>query len=221
MLTAFLDQFGGNVAEVEKLLLTNKIFVDRCENVGYVSREELIGLGITGPILRASGVPRDLRRDKPYLVYDRLDFDVITLTESDALARFYVRLAEIKESAKILRQASHAMPAGPYNAGNPKRVLPGKERIYTKMEELIHDFMLINMGVDPPVGEVYHAIEASKGELGFYIVSDGTGNPWRLKIRTPSTNNLSSLPLMLRGALISDIVAIIGSIDPVMGEADK
>jgi NADH-quinone oxidoreductase subunit D len=221
ILTAFLNQFGESVAEVEKLLLTNKIFIDRCENVGYVSREELIQLGITGPILRASGVPRDLRRDKPYLVYDKLDFDIITLTESDALARFYVRLAEMKESAKILRQAADAMPSGLYNAGNPKQVLPGKERIYTKMEELIHDFMLINLGVDPPVGEVYHAIEASKGELGFYIVSDGTGNPWRLKIRSPSTNNLSSLPLMLRGALISDIVAIIGSIDPVMGEADK
>jgi NADH-quinone oxidoreductase subunit D len=221
MLNAFLGQVGQSISEVEKLLLTNKIFIDRCENVGYISREELIQLGITGPILRASGVPRDLRRDKPYLVYDKLDFDVITLTESDALARFYVRLAEVKESAKMLRQASAQLPAGPYNAGDPKKVLPGKERIYTKMEELIHDFMLINMGIDPPVGEVYHAIEASKGELGFFIVSDGTGHPWRLKIRTPSTNNLSSLPLMLRGALISDIVAIIGSIDPVMGEADK
>jgi NADH-quinone oxidoreductase subunit D len=221
LLTAFLDQFGDRVAEVEKLLLTNKIFIDRCENVGFVSREELIGLGITGPILRASGVPRDLRRDKPYLVYDKFDFNVITATESDALARFYVRLAEIKESAKILRQASSQLPAGPYRADDPKRVLPGKERIYTKMEELIHDFMLINLGVDPPVGEVYQAIEASKGELGFTIISDGTGHPWRLKIRAPSTNNLSALPLMLRGAMISDIVAIIGSIDPVMGEADK
>jgi NADH-quinone oxidoreductase subunit D len=221
MLNAFLGQFGGNLDEVEKLLLTNKIFIDRCENVGTISRDDLIKLGITGPILRASGVPRDLRRDKPYLVYDKLEFDVITATESDSLARFYVRLAEVKESAKILRQAGAQIPAGAFRADDPKKVLPGKERVYTKMEELIHDFMLINMGIDPPVGEVYHAIEASKGELGFYIVSDGTGHPWRLKIRTPSTNNLSSLPLMLRGALISDIVAIIGSIDPVMGEADK
>jgi len=221
MLKRYLGEFKEAVAEIEKLLETNRIFIDRCENVGYISRDELIGLGVTGPILRASGVPRDLRRDAPYLVYDRLDFDVITLTESDALARFYVRLAEMKESARILRQALDAMPAGPFRAGEPKKVLPAKERTYTRMEELIQDFMPINMGIDPPVGEVYHAVESSKGELGFTLVSDGTGHPWRMKIRSPSTNNLSALAPMLRGALISDIVAIIGSIDPVMGEADK
>jgi len=221
MLKRYLGEFKEAVAEIEKLLETNRIFIDRCENVGYISRDELIGLGVTGPILRASGVPRDLRRDAPYLVYDRLDFEVITLTESDALARFYVRLAEMKESARILRQALDAMPAGPFRAGEPKKVLPAKERTYTRMEELIQDFMLINMGIDPPVGEVYHAVESSKGELGFTLVSDGTGHPWRMKIRSPSTNNLSALAPMLRGALISDIVAIIGSIDPVMGEADK
>ena len=221
MLKRYLGEFKEAVAEIEKLLETNRIFIDRCENVGYISRDELIGLGVTGPILRASGVPRDLRRDAPYLVYDRLDFEVITLTESDALARFYVRLAEMKESARILRQALDAMPTGPFRAGEPKKVLPAKERTYTRMEELIQDFMLINMGIDPPVGEVYHAVESSKGELGFTLVSDGTGHPWRMKIRSPSTNNLSALAPMLRGALISDIVAIIGSIDPVMGEADK
>jgi len=221
MLKRYLGEFKEAVAEIEKLLETNRIFIDRCENVGYISRDELIGLGVTGPILRASGVPRDLRRDAPYLVYDRLDFEVITLTESDALARFYVRLAEMKESARILRQALDAMPAGPFRAGEPKKVLPAKERTYTRMEELIQDFMLINMGIDPPVGEVYHAVESSKGELGFTLVSDGTGHPWRMKIRSPSTNNLSALAPMLRGALISDIVAIIGSLDPVMGEADK
>jgi NADH-quinone oxidoreductase subunit D len=176
---------------------------------------------LTGPILRAAGVPRDLRADKPYLVYDQLDFDVVTLTESDSLARFYIRIAEMKESANILRQALEKLPAGPYSAGDTKRVLPRKDRTYTKMEELIHDFMLINIGIDPPVGEVYHAVESSKGELGFSIISDGTGHPWRMKIRSPSTNNLSALPLLLKGAMISDIVAIIGSIDPVMGEADK
>jgi len=221
MLRQFLGEFGADLAEVEKLLSTNRIFVDRCENVGFISREDAIGLGITGPILRAAGVPRDLRRDKPYLVYDRLDFDVITLTESDALARFYVRIAEMKESASILRQALDGMPGGAYRSDDPKKVAPLKERVYTKMEELIHDFMLVNMGINPPVGEVYHGIESSKGELGFYIVSDGTGNPWRMKIRSPSANNLSALPLMLRGCMISDIVAVIGSIDPVMGEADK
>jgi NADH-quinone oxidoreductase subunit D len=221
MLNQFLQEFGQDLEEVEKLLRTNRIFIDRCESVGWISKEDAIGLGLTGPILRAAGVPRDLRRDNPYLVYKDLDFDVITLTESDALARFYVRIAEMKESAKILRQAVDRLPAGPIHAHEPKKVLPSKERIYTRMEELIHDFMLINTGINPPVGEIYQAIESSKGELGFTIVSNGTGQPWRMKIRSPSMTNLSALPLMLKGGMISDIVAVIGSLDPVMGEADK
>jgi NADH-quinone oxidoreductase subunit D len=221
MLTQFLGEFDHDLDEVQGLLQTNRIFIDRCENVGYLSKEDLISWGVTGPVLRASGVPRDLRRDVPYLVYHEFDFEVITLTESDALARFYVRIAEMRESAKILRQALQKLPEGPYNAFATKHVLPPKDRVYTRMEELIHDFMLINSGINPPVGEVYHAIESSKGELGFYIVSDGTGHPWRMKIRTPSTCNLSALPLMLKGGMLSDIVAVIGSLDPVMGEADK
>ncbi len=221
MLRTFLAHMETDLKEVEALLQRNKIFVDRCENVGYISQADAIAWGVTGPVLRAAGVPRDLRRDQPYLVYPELDFNVITLTESDALARFYVRVAEIRESAKILRQALDMLPEGPYNALETKKVLPKKERTYTKMEELIHDFMLINMGINPPVGEVYHAVESSKGELGFYIVSDGTGHPWRMKIRSPSTCNLSALPIMLKGGMISDIVAVIGSLDPVMGEADK
>jgi NADH-quinone oxidoreductase subunit D len=221
MLRQFLSEFDADVREVEKLLQNNRIFIDRCENVGHISREDAIAWGLTGPLLRAAGVPRDLRRDVPYLVYPELDFKVITFTESDALARFYVRLAEMYESTGILRQALDKLPEGPYNAFETKKVLPAKERTYTRMEELIHDFMLINLGIDPPVGEVYHAVESSKGELGFYLVSDGTGHPWRMKIRSPSTCNLSTLPIMLKGGMISDIVAIIGSMDPVMGEADK
>jgi NADH-quinone oxidoreductase subunit D len=221
MLNRFLEEFRQDIAEVEKLLSRNRIFIDRCEGVAYVSKEDAIAIGLTGPLLRAAGVPRDLRRDNPYLVYPELDFDVITLQESDALARFYVRLAETKESAKILRQALDKMPDGPFNANETKRVLPKKERTYTRMEELIHDFMLINIGIDPPAGEIYQGVESSKGELGFYIVSDGTGHPWRMKIRSPSMSNLQALPIMLRGGMISDIVAAIGSLDPVMGEADK
>lgn len=221
MLTAFLDEFNQDLAEVEALLSTNRIFIDRCENTGYISREDAVGLGITGPILRATGVPHDLRRDNPYLVYPELDFDVITLTEGDSLARFYVRIAEMKESAKMLRQTLQKMPQGAIHTRDTKKVLPKKERTYTRMEELIHDFMLINIGIDPPVGEVYHGIESSKGEFGLYIISDGTGNPWRMKIHSPSMVNISALPVMLKGAMVSDIVAIIGSIDPVMGEADK
>jgi NADH-quinone oxidoreductase subunit D len=214
MLNTFLGELDGDVADVEKLLLNNRIFIDRCENVGYLSKEDAIDLGLTGPLLRAAGVPRDLRRDNPYLVYPELEFNVVTATESDVLARFYVRLGEIRESAKILRQAVQKLPGGPIHAHEPKRVLPGKERTYTKMEELIHDFMLINIGV-------YQGIESSKGEFGVYIVSDGTGHPWRLKIHSPSMTNLSALPKMLKGAMVSDIVAIIGGLDPVMGEADK
>ncbi len=221
MLKQFLGEFKQDIAEVEYLLATNRIFIDRCEGVGYVSREDAVAIGLTGPMIRAAGVPRDLRRDKPYLVYPQMDFDVITLPESDALARFYVRLAETKESAKILRQALEKLPDGPYNAFETKRVLPKKERTYTRMEELIHDFMLINLGIDPPAGEIYQGVESSKGELGFYIVSDGTGHPWRMKIRSPSMTNLQGLPMMLKGGMISDIVAVIGSLDPVMGEADK
>jgi len=221
MLSAFLDKLGDGLHEVEKLLCMNKIFIDRCEDVGYLSKEELISLGITGPLLRAAGVPRDLRRDNPYLVYSEFDFDVITFSESDVLARFYVRLNEIKQSERILRQALEKIPQGPIHAQEAKKVLPKKERIYTRMEELIQDFMLINLGVDPPVGEVYQGIESSKGEFGLYIVSDGTGHPWRMKIHSPSMVNLSGLAPMVKGAMISDIVAVIGSIDPVMGEADK
>jgi NADH-quinone oxidoreductase subunit D len=221
MLHRFLAELDKDVSEVERLLLNNKIFIDRCENIGHVSREEAIAMGMTGPILRASGVSRDLRRDNPYLVYPEFDFDVVTLTEGDALARFYVRLLEIKESGKILRQALEQLPEGPIFAQGPKKVLPRKERIYTRMEELIQDFMLINIGIDPPVGEVYQGIESSKGEFGIFLVSDGTGHPWRMKIRSPSMVNLSALPMMVQGEMVSDIVAIIGSIDPVMGEADK
>lgn len=221
MLNQFLGEFGEDVEEVERLLQNNRIFIDRCEGVGVISPEECVRMGVTGPLLRAAGIARDLRRDVPYLVYSDLDFNVVTAKESDALARFYVRVEEMKESASILRQALDRLPTGPVNAMEPKRVLPRKERTYTRMEELIHDFILINTGIDPPVGEVYHAVESSKGELGFYIMSDGTGHPWRMKIRSPSMTNIQALPLMLKGGMISDIVAVVGSLDPVMGEADK
>ncbi|HEV8538906.1 MAG TPA: NADH dehydrogenase (quinone) subunit D [Bacteroidota bacterium] len=217
----FLDQLPDSLDECEKLLIKNRIFIDRCEGVGYISKEKAINIGLTGPVLRACGVEHDLRRDEPYLVYSDLDFDIPTYGDGDTLARFYVRMEEMRQSLKILRQALDKIPPGPVNASEPKRVLPQKERTYGKMEELIHDFMLVNFGINPPIGEVYHAIEGSKGELGFYIVSLGEGCPWRLKIRSPSFVNLQALPGMLKGGMISDVVAVIGSLDPVMGEADK
>lgn len=217
----FLEQFPEKLEECEKVLIRNRIFIDRCEGIGHVSKEDSIAIGLTGPLLRAAGVDHDLRRDEPYLVYDKLDFDVPVYTEGDVLARFYVRVHEMRESVSLINQAIDKMPEGPVHSHDPKRVLPKKERVYSKMEELIHDFMIINFGIEPPSGEVYHAIEASKGELGFYIQSRGEGYPWRLKIRSPSFYNIQSLPLMLQGGMVSDVVAIIGGLDPVMGEADK
>ncbi len=217
----FLDQFGEKLEECNKLLVKNRIFLERCEGVGYISKQDAVDMGLTGPCLRASGVMHDLRRDEPYLVYNEFDFEIPVYTDGDTLARFYVRMREMRESVKILRQALEKIPEGPIHANDAKRVLPRKERTYAKMEELIHDFMIVNFGINPPIGEVYHAIEGSKGELGFYIASHGEGYPWRLKIRSPSFVNLQALPPMLKGGMISDVVAVIGSVDPVMGEADK
>lgn len=217
----FIDQLPKKFNECITMLNTNRIFVERMDGVGVITKEKAIAMGLSGPNLRAVGVNMDLRKAQPYLVYNDLDFDVPVYTEGDCLARYYVRVNEVKESIKIIRQCLEKIPSGPVHANEPKKVLPRKERIYTKMEELIHDFMLINFGVNPPVGEIYHAVEASKGELGFYIQSRGEGHPWRLKIRSPSFMNLQSVPLIVEGRMISDIVAILGSLDPVMGEADK
>ncbi len=221
MISAFLDQFPAKLDESVRLLNTNRIFIERTDGVGVISREKAVAMGMTGPCLRGTGVEHDIRRFEPYLVYSELDFDVPTFTEGDALARYYVRLNEIKQSVLIIRQALAKIPTGPIHAFEPKKVLPRKDRVYTKMEELIHDFMIINFGIEPPAGEIYHAVEGSKGELGFYIQSRGGAQPWRMKIRSPSFMNIQSVPLLVKDELISDIVAILGSVDPVMGEADK
>ncbi|HEY4612877.1 MAG TPA: NADH-quinone oxidoreductase subunit D, partial [Bacteroidota bacterium] len=221
MVWTYIKEFPDNLTECEKLLNKNRIFVERTDGIGVMSAEQALDLGVTGPNLRACGVELDLRRANPYLVYDKMDFEVPTFEGGDTLARYYQRMEEMRESTKIVRQAMEQMPKGDIHAGKPKNVLPRKQRVYTKMEELIHDFMIVNFGIDPPTGEIYHAVEAPKGELGFYIYSNGEGCPWRLKIRSPSFVNLQALPLLINGAMISDVVAIIGSIDPVMGEADK
>ena len=217
----FIDQFEDNLTECEKLINTNRIFIERVDGVGVIGKEEAIDLGFTGPNIRASGLAYDLRRVQPYLKYNEIDFDVPVYTEGDCLARYFVRLDEMRESTKIVRQVLDKMPQGEVLLNQPKKVLPHKTEIYTKMEELIHDFMIVNFGINPPEGEIYHAIEGSKGELGFYLVSKGEGHPWKCKIRSPSFNNIQVLPRLLEGQMISDVVAIIGSIDPIMGEADK
>ncbi|HVN49531.1 MAG TPA: NADH dehydrogenase (quinone) subunit D [Bacteroidota bacterium] len=221
MIGTFLSEFPKNLSDSAKLINTNNIFIGRTDGIGVIQPEQAIDLGMTGPGLRACGIEHDLRRANPYLIYNDLDFHIPTYEGGDCLARYYVRLDEMKESTKIVQQVLQKIPQGDVHAFQPKKVLPRKERIYTKMEELIHDFMLINAGVEPPIGEIYHAVESPKGELGFYIKSNGEGHPWRMKIRSPSMVNLQSLPIMAKGAMISDVVAIIGSIDPIMGEADK
>ncbi len=217
----FIDEFPRNLNEMARMLNKNRIFLDRTVGVGAISAQDAVEIGFSGPNLRACGIDYDLRTFSPYLVYDQLSFDVVTEKDGDCFARYMVRMREMEESVKIVRQALEKMPAGPVKADLPKKVLPEKERVYTKMEELIHDFVIVNDGVHPPVGDAYVAIEGSKGELGFYIISDGSGVPWRLKIRSPSFCSLQALPILLKGQMISDIVAIIGSIDPIMGEADK
>ncbi len=214
-------EFPKELKYFEGLVHRNKIFIDRVAGIGIIGKEKAISLGLTGPTLRGSGVPRDLRRDEPYLIYDKLDFNVITFPEGDVWARYMVRIEEMKESQKMILQLIDNMPKGEHILNSPKKTLPRKKEIYTNMEELINDFMLINFGAAPEIGEAYTAIESPKGELGFYIVSDGTGHPWKMKIRSPAASNLQSLSYMVEGSMISDVVACIGSIDPIMGEADK
>jgi NADH-quinone oxidoreductase subunit D len=221
MIRQFLAELKPAIGEMEKLLLTNRIFIDRLEGIGILSAEDAIALGVTGPNLRASGVEYDVRRSKPYLFYNELDFRIPTFKEGDCLARYYQRGEEVKESINILSQCLDKMPQGDVMANEPKKVLSHKTEIYSKMEELIHDFMIINQGINPPVGDVFFSAENPKGELGFYIVSNGTGCPWKLKIHSPSFCNLQAVSQLCKGAMVSDVVAIIGSLDPVMGEADK
>jgi NADH-quinone oxidoreductase subunit D len=221
MIRAFLEGLPEAVNEIAALLHKNRIFIERTSGIGIMPPDEALDIGWTGPSLRGSGIASDLRRDNPYLVYNELDFDVITRQECDVLARYLCRFDEIRQSAKIIRQCLDNLPKGDYSSRDAKAVIPKKGQVYSGMEELINDFMLVNFGQSAPVGEVYNGIEAPKGELGWYLVSNGTGFPWRSKIRSPSFVNLQALSRLLEGAMISDIVAIIGSIDPIMGEADK
>ncbi len=218
---AYLRQFPDALSQCEKLLNRNRIFVDRMAGIGYCPPEKAIQLGLSGPALRGSGIAHDIRRDEPYLFYDQVDFDVITNNDCDCWGRYQVRVQEMRESVKICHQVLDKMKPGPVMANDPNHVLPRKAEIYTKMEELINDFMLVNFGTMPEAGESYFALESPKGELGFFVVSDGTGYPWKMKIRSPSSSNLQALQYMVEGSMIADVVAIIGSVDPVMGEADK
>ena len=217
----FCDEVSEVIEEVDKLLTRNPIFIGRTRDVGYISRKDAIGYGLTGPNLRGSGVEFDMRKNHPYLGYEKYDFDIPIGKVGDSFDRYLVRMEEMKESVKILRQVCEKLPKGPVNITDPKGTLPDKEKVMMSMEELIHHFIVATQGIDAPEGEVYFGAENPKGELGFYINSKGGGVPHRLKIRSPSFVNLSILPKLLPGHMISDVVAILGSLDFVMGECDR
>ena len=224
----FLDEVVVNLDESETLLTRNRIFVDRTRDVGVISRELAIDYGLTGPNLRGSGVDYDVRKAHPYLVYKDLEFDIPVGSVGDSYDRYLVRMEEMRQSVRILHQCLDRLPGGPDNSGKEpinvadgKVVLPPKNKVLTSMEELIHQFMIVTQGVNAPAGEVYFGAENPKGELGFYINSRGGGTPYRLKIRAPSFVNLSILPAVLPGHLMSDVVSILGSFDFVMGECDR
>ena len=217
----FCDEVIPVVDEIDGLLTKNRIFVDRTKDLGVITKEDAISYGISGPNLRGSGIDHDLRKRHPYLGYEQYDFDVPLGSVGDCYDRYLVRMEEIRQSVKIIRQVLQKMPSGPIAVNDPKNVAPPKTTVLTKMEELIHHFILHTEGVDAPAGEVYFGHENPKGELGFYIYSKGGGTPHRLKIRSPSFVNLSVLPRIMNGCMMSDVVAILGSLDFVMGECDR
>lgn len=217
----FIPECWKAIDEVDQLLTRNRIFVDRTRDIGILKKEDALDYGVTGPNLRGSGIAFDLRKNHPYLCYSEFDFDIPVGTVGDAYDRYLIRIEEMRQSLHILKQCVTRMPRGPINIPDQKTVLPPKEEVLTKMEQLIHQFILVTEGFDAPSGEVYFEAENPKGQLGFYIHSKGGGVPYRLKIRGPSFCNLSVLPHLLPGSMLSDTVAILGSLDFVMGECDR
>jgi NADH-quinone oxidoreductase subunit D len=217
----FLSGFQEKVDIYEALLTENPIWKKRTRGVGIISADDAIALGLSGPALRASGVDWDLRKHLPYSGYDRYEFDVPRGTRGDVYDRYLVRIEEMRQATRICRQALDGLPAGPVQAEAPRVVPPEKERVLTTIEGLIHHFKIMMEGYSVPAGEVYVAVESPRGELGFYVRSDGGTKPYRLKVRTPSFANLESLSTMAKGQMIADMVAIIGSIDIVLGEVDR
>lgn len=221
LLQKFIKEFIPNLQEIDNLLTRNRIFVERTRDIGVITKEQAIAYGITGPNLRGCGVEYDVRKAHPYLDYDQYDFDIPLGSVGDCYDRYLVRLEEMRQSVKILRQVIDKLPGGPINVEDRKNMPPSKAEVLTKMEELIHHFIIHTEGIDAPVGEVYFGAENPKGELGFYINSRGGGVPHRLKIRAPSFVNLSILSEILKNHMMSDVVAILGSLDFVMGECDR
>jgi NADH-quinone oxidoreductase subunit D len=218
----FLDVFPGHVKEYEDLLTKNRIWLGRTQGVGVLSAEDAIAIGVSGPSLRGSGVSYDVRKAFPYSSYDEFDFDVPVQTAGDCYARYLVRVAELRESVKIIRQAMKKVPPeGPIRTEAPGIVPPSREEMKTSIEGLIYHFKIFTEGFAPPPGEVYQCIESPRGELGFFVASDGSAKPYRVKVRAPSFVNLQALPKLAEGRLIADVVACIGTIDIVLGEVDR
>jgi NADH-quinone oxidoreductase subunit D len=215
---ARLDQV---LSDCDKLLSRNRVFIDRMANVGKLSKEEAISYGLTGPLLRAAGVSYDVRKAHPYLVYDRMDFEVPLGDRGDNYDRYNVRFQEMYQSKRIIEQAIAALPEGPVTITDPKVVLPDKEKVYNSIEGLMNHFKLIMEGIHVPAGEVYQAVEGGNGELGFYIVSDGSGRPYRVRVRPPCFLGMGALNKMLIGRMIPDIITTFGMINMIGGECDR
>jgi NADH-quinone oxidoreductase subunit D len=217
----FLNECESSINEISKLLDRNKLYLNRMLDVGTITPEDAISWGLTGPNLRGSGITRDLRKNTPYLGYEQYDFDIPVGENGDSYDRYLVRMEEMRQSIRIIRQLIATLPDGPVNIADSKNLLPAKEKVLTSMEELIHHFIIATQGIDAPEGEVYFAAENPKGELGFYINSKGGGVPHRMKIRSPSFVNLSILSHLIPSHMVSDVPAILGSLDFVMGECDR
>jgi len=217
----FVNDFPARIRDYETLLTKNKIWLMRTKDVGVISAEDAINYGLSGPSIRGSGVKWDVRKSEPYSSYDEMDFIVPVGQTGDVYDRYIVRMEEMRQSNEIVRQAMDTIPKGDFIADIPDVTLPQKENLKKSMEALIHHFKIVTEGICPPVGEVYACVEAPKGELGYYVVSDGTKNPYRIKIRPPSFVNLEGLQKMVEGHLLADVVAVIGSLDIVLGEIDR
>ncbi|HZM10603.1 MAG TPA: NADH dehydrogenase (quinone) subunit D [Candidatus Limnocylindrales bacterium] len=217
----FITPFPERIDQYENLLTSNPIWVMRTKGVAYLSAEDALALAATGPTLRASGIDVDLRRDNPYTGYENFKFNVPVSKDGDVYARYLVRVAELRESQKMVVQALEGIPDGPVKADAPKVVLPDREKMKTQMESLIYHFKIVTEGFTVPEGEVYMPIESPRGEMGYYVVSDGTAKPYRVHMRSPSFANLQSLRKMCEGRMIADVVAAIGSIDIVLGDCDR
>lgn len=220
-LKGFLQTFPKTIAEVDRMVTRNGIWVGRTIGIGAMSATEAVNYGLSGPMARASGVAYDVRKDFPYLDYETYDFDVPVGTTGDVYDRFLVRMEELRQSVRILEQAVARLPDGPVNIDDPRIILPPKTKATSEMESMIHHFKVVMEGPRPPIGEAYFAVESPKGEKGYYMVSDGTSKPVRWRIRPPSFVNLSAIPKMVEGHLLSDVIAINASIDIVMGEIDR